>query len=140
MIEKNSYVYFVLKGDDFNPDEITSKIGINPTNTWSKGDKGKYKPKMGFACWELATGKENIEIDKLVNEVVDKLYEKIEIITELKSKYNLLSVLEIVLFIDMNQDESTPSMGHDLKCIEFLYKTMTTTDVDIYTYNSEAID
>jgi hypothetical protein len=37
--------------------------------------------------------------------------------------YNLESVLEIVMYIDTDEKQSTPVLGHDLKVIEFLYRT-----------------
>jgi len=138
----NSYVYFALTGDNFDTDEVTSKIGISPTDSWRKGDKGKYKPILEFASWRLSTdkGQEYIQIDKLVDEIVSKLFDKIEIINDLKRQFQLNSVLEIVLYIDTNEDSSTPALGHDLRTIEFLYRTGTTTDVDIYRFNSAIND
>lgn len=132
-------VYFALKGDTFDPQILTDKIGVKPTKTWKKGDKGYYKREVDFSMWELSTeeGKEYVWIDNLVNEIIEQLYDKIEIINELKRQFNLISVLEIVLYIDTNEEETTPSLGHDLKTIEFLHRTQTTTDVDIYRFNSE---
>lgn len=134
----SSYVYFALTGDNFDTNEVTSRIGITPTDSWSKGDKGKYKPIIEFASWKLSTdkGQEYILIDKLVDEIISKLFDKIEIINDLKRQFQLNSVLEIVLYIDTNEDSSTPALGHDLRTIEFLYRTGTTTDVDIYRFNS----
>ena len=134
----NSYVYFALHGDDFDPSGVTKELGIEPTDSWKKGDKGQYLPNQKYACWKWSTekGKEAIFIDKLVDEVVEKLKAKVEIINRLKEKYQLTSVLVIVLYIDTNPEESTPALGHDFKTIEFLYQTQTVTDVDVYRYNS----
>jgi len=133
-----SYVYFSLTGDDFDPDYITQIIGINPTEASKKGNKGKYKPALEYSCWKLSTNQkqENILIENLVEEIVNKLYDKIEIINELKTKFQLSSHLEIVIEIDTNPVQSTPALGHDLRTIEFLYRTKTTTDVDIYRIDS----
>jgi hypothetical protein len=134
----DSYVYFALQGDDFDPEEITKLIGISPSESWRKGDKGKFKSTLEFSCWKLSTskGQEYMWIDKLVNEIIQKLYDKIDIIKELKAKYQLDSVLEIVMEIDVNPENTTPSLGHDLKTIEFLYRTGTKTDIDIYRFDS----
>ena len=142
MEKSNSYVYFAFKGNDFDPNEITKRIGIMPTETWRKGDKGKYNPKLEYSGWQLTTekGQEPLLLDTLVDEIVNKLYDSIDIINELKNELHLESVLEIVMYIDTNPETSTPALGHDLKTIEFLYRTRTTTDVDIYTYNSETLD
>ena len=138
MKRSNSYVYFALTGDDFDPNLITARIGIEPTETQRKGDQGKYKPKLSFSSWKLSTekGKESIFLDNLVTEIIDQLYEKIEVINQLKKEFKLSSVLEIVMDIDINAEQTTPALGHDLNVIEFLYKTKTRTDVDIYRYDS----
>lgn len=134
----NSYVYFTLTGDDFDTDEVTNRLGITPTASWRKGDKGQFNPFLKFANWSLSSGiiPENLQIDILVDAIVSKLYDKIEIINDLKKQFQLSSVLEIVLYIDTNENNSTPVLGHDLRTIEFLYRTGTTTDIDIYRFNS----
>ena len=139
METSNSYVYFALKGDDFDPLEVTKKLGVNPTNSWRTGDKGTYNPSMKYSCWELSTGRgiETLDIDKLVLQIIEQLKDKIDLINQLKSELNLNSVLEIVLDIDVNPEVSTPSLGHDLRTISFLHKTGTVTDVDIYRFNSQ---
>ncbi len=138
MTKGNSYVYFALTGNDFKPQYITKKLGIEPSEFWRKGDKGKHNPSLKFSCWKISTkkGEEYFEIDNLVNEIVELLFDKIDEINELKQKLELTSVLEIVMDIDINPDQSTPTIGHNLKTIEFLYKTRTETDVDIYRFNS----
>lgn len=134
----NTYVYFALTGDNFDPQIVTESIGVTPTETWKKGAKGKYKPTLDYSCWILSTdkGKEYIMVDSLVDEVISQLFDKIEIINELKNQFDLDSVLEIVMYIDTNEKQSTPTLGHDLKTIEFLHRTQTKTDVDIYRFNS----
>ena len=138
----NSYVYFALKGKEFDPNEITKQIGILPTETYQKGSEGKNNPNLQFDHWILSKekGKEQIFIDALVEEIVDKLYDRIDIINKLKIEYHLESVLEIIMYVDINPETSTPALGQNLKTIEFLYKTKTKIDVDIYRYNSEAND
>jgi hypothetical protein len=138
MEKSNSYVYFALSGDDFDPKEVSARIGIEPTESSRKGDKGKYNPSMSFSSWKLSTAKgtETILMDNLVLEIIDRLYDKIEVINQVKKEFELNSVLEIVMDVDLNEEQSTPAIGHDLKVIEFLYKTQTRTDVDIYRYNS----
>ncbi len=138
MKTSETYVYFALTGDNFDPKIITDRIGIEPTDSWRKGDNGKYNPSLYNSCWQLSTdrGKEYIEVDKLVEEIISRLNDKIDIINQLKDEFQLDSVIEIVLYIDTNPDQSTPAIGHDLNTIEFLYRTKTKTDIDIYRFNS----
>jgi hypothetical protein len=135
---RNSYVYFALKGDDFNPDILTERIGLTPTKICSKGDPiGKSGNKIKFSGWYFYSEKsDNLFVNKLVEDVVEKLFSKIEVINSFKNEFKLNSILEIVLYIDCNDEISTPVIGHDSKTIEFLCKTNTETDVDIYRFNS----
>lgn len=134
----NSYVYFAFKGDNFNPQDITNRLGIKPTDSWNKGDKGKFNPSLKYSCWRISTDKEkyNLDIDKLIDEIIEKLRDKIDTIKDLKEKYNLSTVLEIVMCVDTNPEQSTPILGHDYDTIEFLHQTRTITDVDIYKFDS----
>lgn len=140
MSTSNSYVYFALQGDDFEPSEITRFLGIEPTITWKKGDKGRYTSCLKYTCWQLEAvrGNEPLLIDNLVTEIIAKLEDRVEIIRNLKQEFGLDSVLKIVLFVDIDEEQSTPALGHDLWTINFLYRTQTRTDVDIYRYDSRA--
>lgn len=137
----NTHVYFSLVGDKFSPDKISEELSIEPTESWQSGDLGKYKKELTFSCWKLSTkkGKEYLDIDKLINEIVKQLKDKIDIINELKLRYQLDSVLQIVLDIDTNPDQPTPFIGHDLETINFLSRTQTKTDIDIYRFDSRKI-
>ncbi len=68
---EQSYVYFALKGDDFDPNEITARLKIEPSVCWRKGDKGKYIEKQKSSNWQLnSQAIENIQIDNLINLVL----------------------------------------------------------------------
>ncbi|ELR73836.1 hypothetical protein C900_01446 [Fulvivirga imtechensis AK7] len=84
-----------------------------------------------------STADELLDIDKLVNEVVSQLSAKIEHINNLKQRLNLNTVLEIIMYIDINEEQSTPYLGHNSEVINFLHHTRTITDVDIYRYSSK---
>lgn len=134
----NTYIYFAFTGDNFDPQVVTDRIGVTPTEIWKKGDKGKYKQTLDYSCWKLSTEKrkEYLMVENLVEEIIGQLFDKIEIINELKNRFQLDSILEIVMYIDTNDEQSAPVLGHDLKTIEFLHRTQTKTDVDIYRFNS----
>ena len=137
MEQSNSYVYFAFSGNDFDPTHVTQELGIEPTDFWRKGDPGKYIQQQKYSCWRLvSTGNEVLDIDKLVVEVISQLTHKISEIVILKDKLHLETFLEVVMYIDTNDEQSTPMLGHDLSVIEFLYKTGTRTDLDIYRYTS----
>ncbi len=145
MSQSETYVYFALYGtdsepnSDFDPDEVTKKLGINPTRAWRKGDKktlSGIEYKYAGWIWETNRGTEPIWVDKLVTKVVDAFEYRIDAIVELKRELQLESILGIILYVDMNEENSTPALGQDLRTIKFLYETQTYIDVDIYRYDS----
>lgn len=137
MIQSNSYVYFAFRGDNFDPDVLTQKLQINPSDSWRTGDPGKYIQQQKNSCWMLkSTENELLNLDKLVEEVIAKLSDKVEMINILKKEYNLETILEIIMYVDVNEEQSTPWISHNKQILNFLYFTGTTTDLDIYRYNS----
>ena len=108
-----SYVYFALKGDDFDPVEVTRRLGIEPTSAWRKGEISQYISATKFALWEWRTGTEALLIDQLIDEVIARLEGKEDEIIDLKQELGMASVLEVVLFVDTNEENSTPALvGH----------------------------
>lgn len=136
----NTYVYFRLNGGDIDSRKITDRLGIQPTSIRFFGEK-KYKNAPSFSSWVLSTDptKPEIFIEELVAEIVNQLFDKIEAINELKSELDLHSRLEIVLQVDSNEEKSTPSLGLDLRAIEFLHRTQTDVDIDIYRFGSTSL-
>ena len=133
----NSYVYFAFQADNFDPNVVTTELGILPTDSWRTGEPGKYIHEQKYSCWQLkSTSHELLNMDKLVNEVVSQLSEKTELINNIKQRLDLDTALSIVMYIDINEAQSTPYLGHNSEVISFLHRTGTTTDVDIYRYNS----
>lgn len=61
-----------------------------------------------------------------------QLKDKIEIINSIKEKYNLDSILQIVLDVDINENISTPILHFENDVIEFSYRTRTEIDIDMY--------
>ncbi|RYE55513.1 MAG: AsmA family protein [Sphingobacteriales bacterium] len=95
-----------------------------------------------------------LKIERIVIEKTNLLYDDLSSAILIKAKglnytgrgdlskavFDLTSTLEIVLYIDENDEVSTPVIGQDLHTIEFLFRTNTETDVDIYKFNSIEMD
>ncbi|MCP3685746.1 MAG: DUF4279 domain-containing protein [bacterium] len=130
-------VHFTLESEDLNPDTITTELEISPSLKFKKGDWTQYNPCVKFGLWGLQTDeKEIIYIDDLVLEVYDKLAPKTTKIQGLVERYNLSAVLMVVLWIDTNQEVTTPSLVFNEKIIEFLHQTKATIGIDMYRYDS----
>jgi hypothetical protein len=123
-------VYFGLIGGDFDPTEMTSFIGIEPTKAKKKSEP---IPKMSY--WRVSSG-------KIVGEIVD-VYQMctdlLKIIKPYKEKFILAkeqfhvdAYLEVVLCISTDESISTPAIGFDNEVIQFLYEVGAAIDIDTY--------
>ncbi|GGA60681.1 DUF4279 domain-containing protein [Ornithinibacillus halotolerans] len=135
-------VYLTLYGDDFPLEEVTEKLGIEPTRTCKKGDEmvpphGTYKPAIKRyypdTSWELDSGYiESTDVEVEFDKLVDKLRSKIFIINELREKYNLKSYIQVVPQL-YNGD--TPILTVNKKLINFAYRIQAEfIDYDMYIY------
>jgi hypothetical protein len=92
-------VYFAFDGDDFNPNEITKLLKIQPTNIRLKNSLPSGKlPK--FSSWIVSSDNiidEIIDIYDMTAMLVKTLESKVDVINEIKQKFNVTTRLEIVL-------------------------------------------
>lgn len=128
-------VYFALKGDDFDPDGFTKLSGLNPTEVFRKGESDRDLETYKFGSWKVSTGRIANDI-LLVDELADQLIERIEnaadCFAKVISELNLYAVLEVVLYISMDETIPTPAFGFSSRTIAFLHRVGAAIDVDIY--------
>ena len=123
-------VYFGLYGEDFDPNEITTIIGIEPTSAQRKGN-----PIPKSTSWKLSVGK--IESDLIdVYEMSSKLIEKLKphktkIISAI-SKHQLQAVLQVVLWVSSDDSVPTPAIGFEADSINFISSIGASIDIDTY--------
>jgi hypothetical protein len=123
-------VYFELYGENVEPDVITARLGIEPTHIQSKGN-----PKPKWNSWELSTATivdDSIDVYAMSSELVAELNQKADEIVLLKKEFHLEAVLEVVLWITMDENKSTPAIGFDHQTIQFLAHVGATIDIETY--------
>lgn len=128
------YCYFVIKGN-FDPNEVSKKLGVKPTKQWAVGDKRKNGGTYNFALWETGFSKieyPNIEIH--TKNAIRELQGKEDLLAEIKSMHDVSFTLEIVPSI-YNGKEPIIEFGHEV--IKFCYLTNTDIDIDMYVYPFE---
>lgn len=122
-------ISFELKGD-FNPQEITQKIGLEPSETWKKGDKGKYKGIRQYDFWCLDTGYINsVSIDEISKGIYNLLKLHREKIAKLISDCGITSVFQIVAKID---GDNTPSIFFSEDIVKLASEFNSYFDIDLY--------
>lgn len=123
-------VYFALFAEDFDPDEVTEIIGIEPTKTRRKGN-----PIRRHTSWIYSTGKiedEVVDVYEMSSSLIAKLAPHAEKIIKAKEKFSLEAVLEVVLTVTPDDTKSTPAIGFESEVIAFVHKIGATIDIDTY--------
>ncbi len=134
MLTNEGRVYFALDGDDFDPDDVTVFLGIEPTSIKRKGAKVPgIIPRMN--SWELSTDNivdEHIDVFKMSTEIVNRLKGKKDLILQAKDIFNVLPRFEVVLWFSNNEEHSTPAIGFEVETVEFLGEIGAFVDIDTY--------
>lgn len=127
-IKCNNYLYFTFHAEYFDTDEISSDLNIEPTSV-----KIKHEPIPKSTSWnyKIPIG-DKIDLEKPLEKLIDIFEPKMEEIQKLKKKYNLETRLQFVIDIDINPESSTPYFGLNKRTINFLNKTETEVDFDLY--------
>jgi len=124
----NNYLYFSFDSDYFNTDTITMELGIQPTSVTIQNDP---VPKSTSWNYRIDVGKE-IDLETPLEKLVTLFENKTEEINRLKRELGLTTRLQFVIDIDINPEASTPYFGLNKRAINFLSKTETEVDFDIY--------
>lgn len=123
-------VYFALYGSDLDPDEVTRLVGFEPTSI-----RRRSEPHPKNSVWKVSSGKvENdiIDIYEMSSALVARLAPYRETIALARRALHAKAVLEVVLWITMDDSKSTPAIGFDTNVLSFVVAVGATIDVDTY--------
>jgi hypothetical protein len=127
-VECKNYLYFSFDAEYFDTNEITEKLNIEPTSVMIKKEP---VPKSKAWIYQIDAGNK-IDLEFFLKKLIDIFEPKIEMIKYLKDKLNLTTRIQFVVEIDINPETSTPYFGLNKRTIDFLAKTETEVDFDIY--------
>jgi len=126
------YTYFSIWGD-FDPDVVTQLLDLKPFKAWKKGDSsGDGKP---YACsgWEYGKCEEyDIETANQMLKTISDLIPKIDILKQIREKYDVEFYLEVVP--EIYSYNSHPCLAPSMDVIDFCHETRTKIDIDLYVY------
>ena len=129
------YTYFKIVGN-FNPDDVSKLLNLIPEKTWKIGDLRRNGTKYEFALWEIGRCAEyDMEVDNQMRKTIAVLQDKIPLLKQIREKYDVSFVLEVVPTIYVN--DVNPCLAPSLEVIDFCHATRTQIDIDMYLYNSE---
>lgn len=135
MNTRNScYTYFRIVGD-FNPDEVSHLLNLQPEKTWKKGDSRRDGTKHDFAVWEIGRCDDyNPIVEEQMRKTITPLLDKVDILNIIHSDNDVSFYLEIVPTI--YTDDINPCLAPSLDIIDFCHATRTEIDIDLYLYSN----
>jgi len=126
--ECNSYLYFSFDAEYFDTEKITEELNIKPTSVMIKKEP---IPKSTAWKYQIDAGNK-IDLESYLENLIEIFEHRIDIINELKEKYSLTTRVQFVIDIDINPESSTPYFGINKRAVDFLAKTGTEVDFDLY--------
>ena len=121
-------MYFSFDADYFDTEKVTQELNIEPTSVMIKKVS---VPKSTAWKYQIDAGTD-IDLETYIEKLIDIIEPKIEMINGLKEKYGLTTRIQFTIDIDINPESSTPYFGLNKRTVEFLAKTGTEVDFDLY--------
>ena len=128
--------FVASENSDFDPDDITAKLGYNPFETKKMGTPRKIGHGLyPFSNWSCCKQTEPaLDAEEQCRKIVRELYDLIPQLQEIKKEYNVDYSIIIVPHI---YNDENPLLAFDSEIIEFCYLTGTERSVDMYIYDKE---
>lgn len=127
--KNHCYTYFRITGD-FDPDEITKRLGMVPQEQWRIGDYRRNGTQFDFAHWMVGKCTEYDEIvTNQMRKTIAPLLDKVELLRQLHDDFDIVSVLEVVPTVYPGEME--PALAPDLDIIDFCHATRTEIDIEL---------
>ena len=126
--KSNNYLYFAFDGDFLDLNLVTSELNLNPTSV-----RIKKEPVPKSTSWKYQIdAEEDINLELHLEKLIDIFEKKVLEINQIKAKLNLKTRLQFVITIDVSLNASLPFFGLNERTIDFLGKTGTEVDFDLY--------
>ena len=128
-------VYFALDGSNIDHNDITKRLGIQPSLIKQYDLKNDKSNKQQSQAWVLSSGKiidEFADVYNLSLSLIEKLEPNILQMLDCIKQYNLTSRFQVVIWFSTDVQTSTPAIGFDERTISFLGKIGASIDIDTY--------
>ncbi|MDB9510391.1 DUF4279 domain-containing protein [Kamptonema animale CS-326] len=134
-MESEIYAYFQLIGMEFDPDEITTKLGIKPTEIWRSGDlitsRGTRRHKQnGWSVYSQV--EKSIYLEDYIKSVLEQLQPGWLPLVELCKRYD--AEISCVIYY---RSGSVPAIHFDKYLVEMAHQLNAEIDVDFYVLPEE---
>ncbi|MCQ4637782.1 DUF4279 domain-containing protein [Anaerovorax odorimutans] len=120
-----------IMGDEYDPQKVTQKLNIQPTDTWRMGDYiRKTNLKFNYTGWLYSTGEEEtLHINTQLRKIESLFLPKTDMLCELKERYLLDFSFDIVISIC---NHKIPVIYFESPFTQLVAKLDARIDFDIY--------
>ncbi len=132
----------MIRGE-FDPDEITSILGIQPVKTFRSGESRYYLKdgqkidtgqKYLCSCWAACRCDEyDVIISNQMEKTIEALIPKIDLLNRIRERFEANLTLEVVPSICCEHEK--PCISPSMKVIDFCSKVRAHLDIDWYIDN-----
>src|SRR5215813_10988960 len=121
-----------LTGPSFDPDNVTRRIGLEPTNTCKIGDRVQGTQILRKHCgWVWSTPREeSIDLGKQVAALLERLGPFLHRINQVREELGLEVEISCAIYIE----GPTPSVHFDRSALSLMNQLEAEIDLDIYVY------
>jgi len=127
---KKVYAWIGIYGFEFDPQEITDKLGITPSEAWKKGDKKPFRDKfinIHKNTWKLIS---DLGDDKSPEEHIAHLLSQVKIAEEKFKEFSRKHYSELGLAIYV--EDKNYGVHFDKNIMDALSNLKLELDLDIY--------
>ena len=127
--------YFRMVGN-FDPEEITERLGLLPFKSWKTGDLRKNGTSYDYSCWEYGLCiTYEVLIENQMRKTIFELLDKADELNKIRNDYDVSFYLEIVP--EIHVDDIAPVLNPSMEVIDFCHATRTQIDFDYYLVNDQ---
>lgn len=127
-------VGFLISGHGLEPEEVTARLGLQPTATWRRG-----QPRMAVSArthdsdgWVIRTDYEDsLDLLSHVRRILDLVHPRAEAVRQICESGEVSSELECVVRITGNEVQTPPIVFFDGDTIRQLADLKADLDIDI---------
>ena len=125
--DNEQYAYLTITGD-FDPEQITTRLGLEPTESWKKGDRNERTHlERKFSRWSLESRlSRSAALENHVRDVVQQADSRAEALVEVGNDFECW--IQLVGFFHTDY----PGFGLDRETISALARLTLSVDCDFY--------
>jgi Domain of unknown function (DUF4279) len=119
------YVALTIKGESLNPEEVTHRLGVQPSRAFARGDTTVHPRPTSFGYWRLRIERAGGELNSFLHDLLDALDGHEPDVAELAREYEA----QIVIVADLT--------GHnegEMNISKSLIQQMATMSVELRFY------